>query len=1007
MKRIHLILLMYLFWQMTAIAEIKKEPVEVLLGRYGWGLNLGGEFPGAKSQKADYEDPDHGYGVRVDYDFTGGGRYLGVQLSEVIEEADELSFWFKGAGGLIRIKDSTGQWLCCHFGGSGKDEWVHVKVPLTAERFAEAHWGGAGDGKFHFPINLMLIGVDRYENKLKNSFILSGIAVTVPSAKPQTGWFIKFKSKVPAGVALVGEKVSYEILLENRVGKSRRGQVKLQITDDAGKIKNQEWPVDIKPFGTVVKKIDMDTSQVSYQYLKVSLTVDRKVVREKDWGFCVLRKPYKFGQPDKEAFYGFLGAGINNDAAERIGGKADRYHLAWGHVEKKDGKYNFGPWDAVSTHHMNILFTIELTPNPDYACWKNSPFPGMRGFPDPKRLSEFRDFVKAAVEYYKGKITVMELNNEPDLGVWRGQGIDVDKAAELYVMYLKAAYEGAKAADPHVIFGAPGVSGGELEPGQFQFIERVFAKGAKYIDCLPIHPYASPRYFGPGQFPHWPEGHQVAKNIMETQKLARKYNIPPRVFIGEFGWAYDPKSKPLDGISLDYAACTAQGLITVLTVPGVEKCLMFCMPPYPESGYDYGVFRDDPEIARTSHIGPCEYPIPAANYYSTCAYMLHHAKVVRQIPLGATLRAWRFDRADDKFTVVPIWTREGSLRLTATVPASTTAVNSFGREIANGSKLNLIVGVAPLFLAVPIGEGEALVKGLEESTIFAEKPVTIRNAFFPSADKLRVELINHLRKPVRTILQDGKDKKEFMMEPGNRIVDLVPPSGDKQVTVIVQADGKSQSLSMPMEFLPINRLEKVVIDGKLDETAGLQELQMKERKDILPPDPNIGWNGPEDLSIRAWMGWTDKVLYFAARIRDDIHVVEDDGMNFWNYDSIQFAIDPDNDTPGSNYDAEDRELGFVLGKNGPIAYYTYPEGKVLPCDIKAFREKDETVYEVAIPWESLNMKVPPAGKIMAINFIANENDGQGRTCWMGLTPGIGESKTPPAFKKFVLVGEKR
>jgi hypothetical protein len=40
------------------------------------------------------------------------------------------------------------------------------------------------------------------------------------------------------------------------------------------------------------------------------------------------------------------------------------------------------------------------------------------------------------------------------------------------------------------------------------------------------------------------------------------------------------------------------------------------------------------------------------------------------------------------------------------------------------------------------------------------------------------------------------------------------------------------------------------------------------------------------------------------------------------------------------------------------------------------------------------------GQVVGLDFIANDNDGQGRSYWMGLTPGIGEGKTPEAYRRF-------
>ena len=60
------------------------------------------------------------------------------------------------------------------------------------------------------------------------------------------------------------------------------------------------------------------------------------------------------------------------------------------------------------------------------------------------------------------------------------------------------------------------------------------------------------------------------------------------------------------------------------------------------------------------------------------------------------------------------------------------------------------------------------------------------------------------------------------------------------------------------------------------------------------------------------------------------------------------------------------------------------------------------MYEARVPWSELDMPPPQAGDLLVINFIANENDGQGRACWMGLTPGIGEAKAPHVYRRFVV-----
>ena len=160
--------------------------------------------------------------------------------------------------------------------------------------------------------------------------------------------------------------------------------------------------------------------------------------------------------------------------------------------------------------------------------------------------------------------------------------------------------------------------------------------------------------------------------------------------------------------------------------------------------------------------------------------------------------------------------------------------------------------------------------------------------------------------------------------------------------------------------------------------------------------------------MTAWLAWHENVLYFAAQVTDDRHHARYDSENsFWNSDSIQLAIDPWNDST-VGFDEDDREVGLVLSSAGPRAFLTFPKPhRVLSYDHHSARVDNVTTYEAAFPWRTLGQKPPRAGRVMAINFIVNENDGQGRSYWMGLTPGIGRGKSPKQYEEFLLVGERQ
>jgi hypothetical protein len=196
-------------------------------------------------------------------------------------------------------------------------------------------------------------------------------------------------------------------------------------------------------------------------------------------------------------------------------------------------------------------------------------------------------------------------------------------------------------------------------------------------------------------------------------------------------------------------------------------------------------------------------------------------------------------------------------------------------------------------------------------------------------------------------------------------------------------------------------------DGDLAEWGSRKAIVLSERGQILPPDPGVGWDGPEDLSAKVYLAADTKALYFAAAVTDDVHTASACRPdNFWNSDSIQIALDPRNDS-GDAFDEDDRELGLVLGADGPRAFITHPRPwRRLEVPVRIKREGNQTICEAVFPWDALGTPPLRPGQIIALNFIINDNDGHGRAYWMGLTPGIGEAKVPASYQKFCYEGGK-
>ena len=199
--------------------------------------------------------------------------------------------------------------------------------------------------------------------------------------------------------------------------------------------------------------------------------------------------------------------------------------------------------------------------------------------------------------------------------------------------------------------------------------------------------------------------------------------------------------------------------------------------------------------------------------------------------------------------------------------------------------------------------------------------------------------------------------------------------------------------------------QKFRTDPLLPLRGALPELASRDY--ILPNDPDIGYNGPDDLSVRAEVGWNADALIFDADVTDDVHEAAE--RLLWERDSLQLAIDTRCDGDDFGFDDNDFEFAFAHRDGKTLAECGHcPPGSSAEQLLGAVRAESSrtgnvTHYHVEIPWSALKVD-PVKGRVISLNFIVNDSDadGRGRGYWMGLTPGIGEGKTPGAYRKFVL-----
>lgn len=127
----------------------------------------------------------------MQYDFAASSSkntpyVLASAPASIAQGATEVSILARSSVAqqlTFRLTDSTGQTLQYKTKIKGSGEWEAIRIPLTRKL---EHWGGANDGKVHFPIKSMVFSVPRPSEEHKTGKVeyADAVAVTGDSATP-------------------------------------------------------------------------------------------------------------------------------------------------------------------------------------------------------------------------------------------------------------------------------------------------------------------------------------------------------------------------------------------------------------------------------------------------------------------------------------------------------------------------------------------------------------------------------------------------------------------------------------------------------------------------------------------------------------------------------------------------------------------------------------------------------------------------------------------------------
>jgi len=742
---------------------------------------------------------------------------------------------------------------------------------------------------------------------------------------------------------------------------------------------------ELAPGETFSKKITvLKAAKHGYYVIRLTAESNGKTYRA-SMPFAVVDPAPALG---KDSFFGLHPFGpVPPEALKKIGVNTTRNFIHWKYLPYDNGSYQF-PENSrkMSESGLFQLECLEVTKVP--AKLQNA-----AGYTDPENYCKF---ARQALDHLGKAVSYVEIENEPDLSfptLFKG---DIPKAASEYAQVINTIAPLIKKQRPDVKILGCGISGVDFN-SNFPFARAVLAAAGKNLDVVAIHPYANARYVSDDRGDIGPEANQVYNKTLAVRKLVDEYNPDIQLWYGEIGWGLDVDADYLSDSSRRFAQYLSR-LMILGKAAKVDKIVYFladfCIE---KERYMYGIWRNT-------------VPLPAAMVYSATAQILEGAVMQEAVSTG-DIQCYRFTNRDGK-PLAALWTSQG-VECKAVIPLAAKSVQV--RDMLDnpveviGQSVTIQLSGSPVYVIGETVSGEEMSQALKNATfdlppvncqwqILGEKrvAVTVTNERTSSLNgELAISGASFAETKRALSLAAGQSQKLEFAANDNL--------NNREITVTVVSNlGKAES-KFRAEFYPCPRFTP---------TAALPAVGhlplMNNRNYLIPNDPGNSYDGEKNLSIQSAVTYDDTNLYLSIDVTDNVHAPGKVGR-LWNGDSIQLVIDTLANAVPNDYslNKDDYELSFGLTPEGPQKEfdYIYEKGRLqqsldkVKCDIT--RTGDLTGYRIAIPWEVLKMK-PAPGTVFGLNFIANDDDGFGRNYWMGPTPGIGESKYPYLYKKFIL-----
>lgn len=988
-----------------AVAEPPQDQ-ETVLGDFsagvdGWKTSLGGEFPGARATTV--AEPASATGpasVRLTADFSGGGRYVGIDKSWTSAmRMTELRLRLRSSVGSValRLTDAEGQTFQQRLALAPGGDWQDLSVRSFADPANPGihHWGGKNDGVMRGGVRAMSLLINAPAGAGKDTVWFGRIAAVV--------------SPGPVALAPLGAPLSFLV----QVG----GQARLA------------WKAagPIPPSGLAFDLVDYrgDTVAVGLAEQAADGTVTcavsppvgfHEVVFRRNGAqrFGVICQDHPVAQPDPyfavDAALEYFPPG--NDPAGRVsylrmlrqtGITMIRERFGWKKKQYEEVSFDFSGWkrkalrQEAADHGIGIL--EDFCP-----VWN-----GKVEQPLPDDIFAFRASLDRITAQLGPGWTASEFWNEPDIAC--------TTPGDVYGAKFRAAVYHMTALFP----GKPIVGGVFNSQAKQSSFETYAANGIfEHSDVFSYHDYT------PAE-----STVETAARFRGWAAAAGRGDIPMWITEAGSGWTTGPERATIEEDSscawrLAWKAVDAKAC-------GIERFFAFLLVFFEEGRTNWGMHDKR------------HTPMRLMGTYAAAARILAHRRYrgdLRGIdPLLAQARVFAQDGDDD--AVVAVCTR--SLDPYATVAFAVPVQETCG---ADG---RLLPPRPDGRMPVPDGIGYAVVRLADLTQALASDtqamrlcnmaaarttvreqapPVTLIpavdpaqashsvNGYFredPAGCVMAAQVCNLSDQPMQVrfeaIVPEGvecPDGDRTIAIPANSAVPAAwtfrfirpTPAGSPPLDLRVRAVGMP-GCSWTMRFLA----SETAVARRNSATGPAPAPGMPEPTEgwkALGGDAYVPWGTVlYDGRTRAWARctWEPDMLLVDVLVDKPEHQQPFLGADIWKGDSIQVALQGGG--PGT---AGFTEIAAALTAQGPILYRHASQakgpGRIGPMDpsyVRIAQAGTRTLYSLRLPVAAVDLPVLTSGMSVRFALILNHHDGRSRVGYYHWGEGIAHAKAPAEY----------